>query len=135
MVKDGNVPVHQTLPLEQGRRRGHGCPALQSCVWVLVRRRGSVGHCSFLVGLKEMTLLSGFDQRGPCSYVASMNGKSQGEAGQDRFPEPSGWRQGWGYPGNSSVVLNLGLSWLQFGRRLVVRDEQEGLARIQCLES
>lgn len=51
-------------------------------VWVLVRRRGSVGQCSFLVGLKEMTLLSGFDQCGPCSYVANVNGKSQGEAGK-----------------------------------------------------
>lgn len=100
MVKDENLPIHQTLPLEPGRRHGHGCPALQRCVWVLVTRRGSVGQCSFLVGLKEMTLLSGFDQLSPCSYVASVNGKSQGEAGQNRFPEPSDWRQSWGYPGN-----------------------------------
>jgi hypothetical protein len=90
MVKDENLPIHQTLPPEQGRRCGRGCPALQSCVWVLARRRGSAGQCSFLVGLKEMTLLSGSDQCGPCSYVASVNGKSQGEAGQNRFPEPSG---------------------------------------------
>lgn len=52
--------------------------ALQFLLWVAVRWRGSAGQGSFLVGLKEMTLLSGFDRGSPCSYVASVNGKKSG---------------------------------------------------------
>lgn len=58
-------------------------------LWFLVRWRGGAGQCSLLVGLKEMTLLSGFDPCSPCSYVASVTG-----TGQNRFPEPSGLETG-----------------------------------------
>lgn len=43
---------------------------------------------STLVGLKEMTLLSGLDQGGPYIYVASENGKEAAETGQNRLYNP-----------------------------------------------
>lgn len=43
-----------------------------------MRWRGECWQVSILVGLKEMTLLSGFDREGPCIYVASENGKKSG---------------------------------------------------------
>lgn len=101
MAKDENLGIHQTLPPDGAKQgRGWGCSALQSHEWVLVKRRGSAGQCSFLVGLKEMTLLSGFDQCGPCSYVASVNGKIRVRQGEtDSQSLPSGDGAG-GYPGN-----------------------------------
>lgn len=68
-----------------------------------MKRRGSAGQCSFLVGLKEMTLLSGFDQCGPCSYVASVNGKIRVRQGEtDSQSLPSGDRAG----GTLETVVN-----------------------------
>lgn len=65
--------------------------------------RGSAGQCSFLVGLKEMTLLSGFDQCSPCSYVVSVNGKIRVRQGKtDSQSLLSGDRAG----GTLETVIN-----------------------------
>lgn len=58
------------------------CPlSLAFLLRVFVRRRGECWRVSILVGLKEMTLLSGSDQCRLCVYVASENGK---QLGRDR---------------------------------------------------
>lgn len=56
-------------------------------------------------------------------------GRSQGETGQNSFPEPLGSESGLEDTLGilSSVVLNLGLSWLQFGSGLVVKRKGRGL--------
>lgn len=130
MVRDENSLIRQTLPLELGVGM-----AVQLCRVVCGFLGGGevvLASVHFLVGLKEMTLLSGFDQCGPCSYVASVNGKARVRQGKtDSQSLPAGDTAG----GPWKLSLNLALSWLRFGSGLVVRDEWEGLARIQCLES
>lgn len=65
------------------------------CSRVFMRWRGECSWVSTLVGLKEMTLLSGFDQCSAYSYVVSENGKKSGWDGAVRFPEPSGLGYRW----------------------------------------
>lgn len=63
MAKDEKMSINPTFPTENSRR--YRC--MVDSAWhfssrVFMRWRGECWQVSILVGLKEMTLLSGFDQ-------------------------------------------------------------------------